>query len=204
MSCIRLVAFVVACVSIGVTSTFAQSDPAPSALARASGVSLDSASMSPAARPVARDDASIIRADGGRAVIALKGGGILALDHHARVRILDNTNDNFSRIEILEGSAIVVTRNNGPSIACGNNARLSSEGVFRFDVEESGPAGAVACSLRVSDGAAAIPLASMLVALRAGQSMKLDPRCGDMTPVQRISADASDDFDRWSKQQASQ
>jgi hypothetical protein len=49
------------------------------------------------------------------------------------------------------------------------------------------------------DGAAAVPLASVIAALRSGQSMTLDPSCGDMIPVLNFSPDGLDDFDRWSR-----
>jgi hypothetical protein len=165
-------------------------------------VLLGAASIRPAASAVAPRDVSIVRADNDRTVIALKGDGILALERHARVRLLDSSSYNFDRIEILEGSVVVVTKTSGPAVTCGDDARLSADGIFRFDVRESGPTGAAACALHVADGAAAVPLASTIAALRGGQWMTLDPRCGDMIPVERFSADATDELDRWSRDQA--
>jgi ferric-dicitrate binding protein FerR (iron transport regulator) len=178
MSPIRVVFLTAACVALGAASAFAQTSPV---------------------RAPVRDD---VRADDGRRVIPLKGGGILALDRHARVRMLDSASYNFDRIEILEGSVVVVTKTSGPAVTCGGDARLSADGIFRFDVRDSGPTGAVSCALHVADGAAAVPLVSLITALRGGQWMTLDPRCGDLIPVGRFSVDATDELDRWSRAQA--
>jgi hypothetical protein len=76
---------------------------------------------------------------------------------------------------------------------------LSSNGVFRFDVIPGVGGEPATCRFRVFDGAAAVPLVSVTSALRSGQEMKLDPRCGDMIPTDRFAIDQVDEFDRWSR-----
>ena len=152
------------------------------------------------AAPVDLDEAALVRTASGRAVVALKRGGSLTLDSHSRVRIVANGNYNFNRIEILDGSAIVDSGASAPLVTCRSEVRLSSDGTFRFDVPN---ASGTQCRFRVFDGAAAVPLATVTNALRSGQSMTLDPTCGDMIPTVPFSTGQLDDFDRWTRRHVS-
>jgi hypothetical protein len=148
-------------------------------------------------------DSATIRTARGRAVVLLKHGGILALNDHTLVRVYANGVYNFNRIEVLEGTAVVISGTSAPLVACRSDARLSSGGVFRFDVQPAARNGVAAtCRFRVYDGAAAVPLVSVISALRSGQTMSLDPTCGDMIPTMTFVPEQLDDFDRWSREQA--
>lgn len=59
------------------------------------------------------------------------------------------------------------------------------------------------CRIRVYDGAAAVPLPSVIAVLRSGQALSLDPTCGDMIPTTTFALEQRDDFDRWSRQHTS-
>jgi ferric-dicitrate binding protein FerR (iron transport regulator) len=144
-------------------------------------------------------ESAVVRTAAGRAVVALKGGGRLALDEHSSVRVLANRGYNFNRIEVLHGSALVFSETSAPLVSCASDARLSSSGIFRFDVHTVRGDSPATCRFRVYDGAAAVPLTSVISALRSWQSMMLDPSCGDMIPVLSFSPDQLDDFDRWSR-----
>lgn len=149
------------------------------------------------------DDATTVRTGNGRAVIALKRGGILALDGSSSVRIHANSVYNFNRIDVVSGSAVIISETSGPKVSCRSDVRLSTGGVFRFDVQPGRENLPETCRFRVIDGAAAVPLVSVIVALRSGQTMTLDPTCGDMIPVSTFDPVRTDDFDRWSRRQTS-
>jgi len=140
-----------------------------------------------------------IRTTSGRAAIALKRGGRLFLDVNSSVRVLANGVYNFNRIEVLAGSAIVTSETSAPVVECESEIRLSSGGVFRFDAQPVTPAGERPCRFRVFDGAAAVPLVSVTNALRAGQMMICNRRCGDMIPTMEFARDQFDEFDRWAR-----
>lgn len=199
MSSIRLVCFLAICSAIGAGTTAAQT-LRQAALVHAEGAVYldDELVVSPAGAIVLRDSATV-RTVGGRAIVALKHGGVLALDEHTVVRILANGAYNFNRVEILEGAAVVGSNTSSPLVSCLSDAQLSSEGIFRFDVERAGREGTAVCRLRVYDGAAAVPLPSVIAVLRSGQAMSLDPACGDMIPTMTFAPELMDDFDRWSR-----
>ena len=56
------------------------------------------------------------------------------------------------------------------------------------------------CRFRVFEGAAAVPLVSVTNALRAGQTMMCNRRCGDMVQTNEFSRGQLDEFDRWARQ----
>ena len=90
-----------------------------------------------------------------------------------------------------------------PVVTCGTEARLSSDGTFRFDVLPAERIdGSQRCRVRVYDGGASTPGASVSYVLRGGQEMVMNTRAGDMIPVGRFPADALDDLDRWAREQA--
>lgn len=156
MSPVHFVHLLVIDAALGVPTTSAQTQPAAAALTHVEGaVYLDDQSVGSLPRDVVLRDAATVRTTDGRAVLALKRGGVLALAEHT------------------------------------------------FDVEPTLADGGVAWRFRVYDGAAAVPLISVTSALRSGQAMKLDPRCGDMIPTETFAPEQLDDFDRWSRQYSS-
>lgn len=144
-------------------------------------------------------DAAVLRTAEGRAAVALKRGGWLLLDAGASVNILANGAYNFNRIEVLTGSAIVVSTTGSPLVQCENEMRLSDDGMFRFDMGRVDAAGERYCRFRVFEGAAAVPLVTVTSALRAGQSMMCNRRCGDMLAPRTFSREELDDFDQWAR-----
>jgi len=178
--------------------------PAPTAtLAHVEGiVYLDQQLIAATSSAVTLADSATIRTGTGRAVVALKRGGMLALNGQSAVRVLSNGSYNFNRIELLQGSAVVITGTTAPVVSCRSNTHLSSGGTFRFDMQPAEPNGTTTCRFRVYDGAAAVPLATLTAALRSGQAMKLDPACGDMIPTTTFSPGELEEFDRWSRQMA--
>ena len=146
-------------------------------------------------------DASVLRTATGRAIVRLSRGAVVAVDNNTQIRIHRNHPYNSNRIEILEGTAIVMSGSQAPLVSCQDEARLSTGGIFRFDVQRPYANGR-ACRLRVFEGAAAVQLVTVITALRDGESMDLDPRCGDMIGTSRFTRETLDDFDEWSRQRA--
>lgn len=160
-------------------------------------------------RPVAEGtgstlpDGAQIRTDAGRSMVSLKHGGVLILADHSSARVFANAGYNFNRIELLAGSAVVVSAQSTQLITCGTDVRLSSAGVFRFDVQAPEPIdGSARCGLRVYEGAGTTQGASLSYILRSGERMTLNRRAGDMIPVSAFATSELDGFDRWSRQQA--
>ena len=154
--------------------------------------------------PSVLPDSVPLRTNQGRAAVALKRGGFLFLDVRTSVRVLGNGVYNFNRIEVLEGSAIVASDTSAPRVECEQDIRLSDAGMFRFDVQRANATRERSCRFRVFEGAAAVPLVSVTSALRAGQTMMCNRRCGDMIPVTEFSRDQLDDYDRWARRMQGQ
>ena len=203
MSSMRFVPIVVICAAVGVAPSSAQTEHAVATLTHAEGaVFLDDQLVVASSGRIIVGDSAFIRTAGGRAVVALKRGGVMALNEHTLVRVLANAGYNFNRIEVVEGTALVISGTSTPLVTCRSDAQLSSAGVFRFDVEPTRTGDLAKCRFRVYEGAAAVPLVTVIPALRSGQAMTLDPTCGDMIPTTPFAPDQMDDFDRWSRQQA--
>jgi hypothetical protein len=185
------------------TSTRAWAQQAPgagAALVHAEGeVYLNDRAFESNSPPSVLPGSVVLRTGQGRAAIALKRRGLLFLDAGTSVRVLDNGAYNFNRIEVLTGSAIVASETSAPLVDCENDIRLSDAGVFRFDVQRVNSTGERSCRFRVFEGAAAVPLVSVTNALRAGQVMMCNRRCGDMIPTMEFSREQLDDFDRWAR-----
>jgi hypothetical protein len=161
-------------------------------------VYLNDQAVEPNRSRVVLPDSAVLSTRQGRAAIALKRGGVLFLDAGSSVRILGNGVYNFNRIEVLTGSAIVVSQTSSPLVECENETRLSDAGIFRFDVQRLN-ATERQCRFRVFEGAAAVPLVSVTNALRAGQTMNCNRRCGDMIPTMEFSREQLDEFDQWAR-----
>lgn len=197
------------CISVVVTlagvlvPTLALAQQAPkadAALVHAEGdVYLNDQAVESNSAPSALPDGVVLRTSQGRAAVALKRGGLLFLDAGTSVRVLDNGVYNFNRIEVLTGAAIVVSGTSAPLVDCESDIRLSDAGMFRFDVEQVNSTGERSCQFRVFEGAAAVPLVSVTNALRAGQTMICNRRCGDMIPTMDFSREQLDAFDRWTR-----
>ena len=203
MSSIRLVAVLAVCAAVGSGRISAEAQPQAARLAHIEGaVYLDDRLVSaPLKAPAFRDSATIRTVDG-RAVVALKRGGALVLNEHTQVRVLANGVYNFNRVEVIEGTAVLISGASAPAVSCRNDVKLSLAGAFRFDVQASPPDGRATCRFRVYDGAAAVTLASLVLALRSGEAIVLDPTCGDMSPTTTFATNQLDAFDRWSREQA--
>lgn len=151
------------------------------------------------AAPSGLPDTAVVRTTQGRAAIALKRGGWLLLDEGASVRVLGNGVYNFNRLEVIAGSAIVASGTSAPLVECENQIRLSDAGVFRFDAKPVDTRGERPCQIRVYEGAAAVTLVTVTNALRSGQTMTCNHRCGDMVPTNEFSTVQIDEFDRWAR-----
>ena len=180
------------------------SGPAVATLVKTEGVvHLNDQPVAAGASPIALGEVAKIRTDVGRAVVSLKRGGALLLADHSSVGVWANGPYNFNRIELIAGSAVVVSAQGAPLVACGTDVRLSTGGVFRFDVQTPEPVdSSQRCGFRVYEGAGTTPGASVSYILRAGERMVLNRRAGDMIPVLTFSPEDLDEFDRWSRQQA--
>ena len=199
-----LCASILALVGSTVSAQTTASGPAVATLVKTEGVVyLNDQPVAAGAPPIALGEVAKIRTDAGRAVVSLKRSGVLVLADRGSVSVWANAPYNFNRIELLAGSAVVVSTQSSPLVACGTDVRLSTAGVFRFDVQPPEPVdGSTRCGFRVYEGAGTTPGASATYVLRAGERMILNRRAGDMIPVLTFSPAELDEFDRWSRQQA--
>lgn len=154
-------------------------------------------------QPVTLLDGSVVRtAKASRVEIRLRGG-VLYVGENSSVRVLDNRPYNFNRLEVLSGSAVLMTDSDGSALAvCEDAVTLSDAGVFRFDLRAIPESlyGENDCRLRVYKGAASVQLATLPVVLTSGKTMHLNRRCGDMIPTQQFNIEDIDDLDRWSRE----
>ena len=186
-------------------SLSAQRATTTASLVRVEGmVTLNSQSVAAGGPAVALDDVAELQTKDGRLVIALKRGGTFVLGPNASTRVYANGIYNFNRIEMLAGSAVLLSATSSPIVVCGTEARLSSGGIFRFDVLEREPVdGSQQCRMRVDEGAATTPGVSVAYVLRDGQQMVMNRRAGDMIPVSPVPPGPLDELDRWAREQAS-
>lgn len=148
-------------------------------------------------------DGSVVRtAEAGRVEIRLRGG-VLYVGENSSVRVLDNRPYNFNRLEVLGGSAVLMTDSDGTASAvCEDAVKLSDAGIFRFDLRPipESQFGEDDCRFRVYKGAASVQLATLPVVLTSGKTMHLNRRCGDMIPTHQFDTEDADDLDRWSRE----
>ena len=165
-------------------------------------VYLDQQRVEPASTPIfILNPNSAVRTEDGRAEIRLAGGVSLFLGQNAAVKRVPSSPYNFSRFEMLSGSAVVTTGEIGPVATCSNEVTLSDFGLYRFDVLSlPEPTGEKLCGLRVYEGAAAVKLATVVSVLTPGKSIGLNIRCGDRTPLQKFDPAHTDALDHWSRQ----
>jgi hypothetical protein len=195
--CSSVVVLIIASVT---TTALAQSERTTAAVVLADGiVSLDDRPLDAVSLPSVWPENVLLRTERGRAAIALRGGSWLFLDAGASARVLDNRTYNFNRIEVLAGSAIVASGTGTPLVDCEREVRLSTAGIFRFDVRRVDAGGERPCRIRVYDGSAAVQLMTVTNALRAGEAMSCSRRCGDMIPTTEFPPDQLDELDRWAR-----
>jgi hypothetical protein len=140
---------------------------------------------------------SIVRTEKGRAEVRFDRGDIMFLGENSSVRVNHDSNTGSGGLEILTGSAVVVTGSLGPAARCQENVQLSDSGVFRFDVHRV--VGENFCKFRVYKGAAAAQMPSFVWVLTTRKMIDLNRSCGDHTPWDEFNARDIDDFDRWSQ-----
>jgi hypothetical protein len=136
---------------------------------------------------------SVVRTEKGRAEIHFDRGDMLFLDANSSVR------SGPAGLEILSGSAVVITGEIGPAIGCRGTVHLSDAGVFRFDVHRVVDEND--CRVRVYMGAAAAPMQSFTWVLTPGKMIDLGS-CGDHTPRNEFDIKDTDDLNRWSLERA--
>jgi hypothetical protein len=146
---------------------------------------------------------SVVRTEDGRAEILLAGGVSLFLGGNTAFKLLPNSPYDFSRFELLNGSAVVVTGEWGQSLVkCENEVTLSELGIYRFDVipvPELSTREKV-CGFKVYEGAAAVQLPGFISVPTRGKFMSLSLGCGDRIPLQKFSIEETDSLDDWSRQ----
>ena len=107
---------------LGIGTTRAQVQSQDAVLVRVEGtVSLNGQPIAPSDAAILGDPA-VIQTSEGRAVIALKRGGLLAVDGHTRARVRPNGIDNSNAIEIVEGTSVVLS---GTSASAGDLSQRS-------------------------------------------------------------------------------
>ena len=203
---IRPVSVLASLTILGATfSSLSAQQSTPSArLVRVEGrVTLNGQPVAAGAPAATLSDVADLQTTEGRAVIALKRGGTFVIGANTTARLHANGIYNFNRIELLAGSAVLLSASSSPVVVCGTEARLSSAGVFRFDVLSAERVdGSQRCRIRVTEGGASTPGVSVSYVLRDGQEMVMNTRAGDMIPVNPIPAGALDALDRWAREQA--
>ncbi|HKE27025.1 MAG TPA: hypothetical protein VKB88_31945 [Bryobacteraceae bacterium] len=145
-------------------------------------------------------DSFLLRTEKGRVEVRLREGTV-ALGANSSLRVIANRPYNFDKFELLKGSAVIQTGEHGGELQCEDLVTLSDGGVFRLDLwafPVSLAPGEHSCRLRVFEGAAAVKLTSFTIALKAGESMGMNAKCGDHTPWDKFDLAKRDDFDRWS------
>ena len=204
MTRLRISVFAGLALASGAALGLAQSGPPVARLVKIEGaVYLNDQLVAERALPVSLGEVGRLRTDAGRAMVSLKRSGALVLADHASVRVWANDVYNFNRIELTAGSAVVISAESSALVACGTDVRLSSAGVFRFDVEAPERVdGSPRCGFRVYEGAGTTSGPSVTYILRAGERMTLNRRAGDMIPVMSFPPAELDEFDRWSRQMA--
>jgi hypothetical protein len=154
----------------------------------------------PVAASVTLGESSVVHTQEGRVEVRLRNG-LLFLGKNSSIRIVDDHGDNFHRLAMIGGSAIVTTAASG-SVVCEDSMTLSDAGVFRFDLQPipKSPYGEKDCRTRVYKGVSTVQLPSFKVAVKSGKMMGLNRRCGDMIPTQEFNLEDIDDLNRWSQQ----
>ena len=167
-------------------------------------VYLDQERVEPSSAPIfILNPNSAVRTEDGRAEIRLAGGVYLFLGQNAAAKRVPSSPYNFSRFEMLSGSAVVSTGEMSSVATCSNEVTLSDSGLYRFDVIllPELPTNEKLCGLRVYEGAAAVKLETVVSVVTAGKSTGLNLRCGDRTTLpQKFDPEHTDALYDWSRQ----
>jgi len=136
---------------------------------------------------------SVIRTEKGRAEVHFGRGDAIFLGANSSIAA------SLAGLEILTGSAMVITGDIGAAVSCRGLVHLSDAGVFRFDrhivIDEN------FCKVRVYKGAAAAPMLSYTWVLTPGKTVDLGS-CGDFTPRNEFNIEDADGLTRWSRERA--
>ena len=176
-------------------------------------VFLDGKRLESSATHVPMKENSLVRTEAGRIKILLAPGVALRLAENGSFRIVTNR-PNDTRIELLSGSAIVLTDDNAVytnpfnrllagkvTVICENAVTLSNFGAYRFDSQLMPTQREHRyCRFRVYKGNATVQLSTVSAVVMSGETMTLNRACGDHIPVSQFDIGDSDEFDRWSRQ----
>jgi len=173
-------------------------------IARVEGkVYLDQQLVEPSSTPVwILNPNSVVRTEEGRAEILLAGRVSLFLGENSAVKRVPSGSYNFSKFELLSGSTVVTTGEMGSVAKCEYQVTISDFGRYRFDVPRL-PIdlhGERFCSLKVFEGAAAVPLTSVISLLRPGKLINLNLGAGDRTPQLKFDIEKTDSLDDWASE----
>ena len=159
--------------------------------------------LEPSATPFRIMANSVVRTEDGQVEIFLYESVLVFLGKHTSLRIANNSPYNSPRLELLTGSTIVATGDMGSLVTCENTVTLSHSGLYRFDVHHlpavEPPSGVKLCGLRVTKGAAAVQLMTVVSVLTRGDFMSLSLGCGDLIPIQKFNVEETDNLDDWSR-----
>jgi hypothetical protein len=159
-------------------------------------VYVDAQRLEPSVPGVPMKEGSVVRAEKGRVQILFGRGDKLFLGENSSVRVATS-----APLEILSGSAVVITGEIGPQVTCHGALHLSDAGVFRFDVHSV--VSENFCKVRVFKGAASAPMPSFVWILTPGRMVDLG-NCGDHTPRDEFNIEEIDNLDRWSRERDTQ
>jgi ferric-dicitrate binding protein FerR (iron transport regulator) len=132
---------------------------------------------------------SLMRTEGGRVEVLLAPGVTLRLGEGSTLRVLTNQ-PNDTRIEVLGGSALVLTDQNAKvTVVCEDIVALSTAGAYRFDNRRYEKINENFCLFKVYRGTAEVQLSSVRASLGPGRMMDLNRECADHIPVNKFDVD---------------
>jgi hypothetical protein len=144
---------------------------------------------------------SVVRTGKGRAGVLFGHGDTVFLAENSSARV-NPESAWLAQVEILTGSAVIITDGLGPAVTCVQHVNLSDAGTYRFDAHRNVDVDKDWCRLKVYKGAASVQEPSFVWVLTAGKVINLNRTCGDHTQRNEFNAADIDDFDRWSRQHA--
>ena len=186
--------------ALGAVETYAQSTPLRVAITYVEGSTYIDGNPAPRPGSVVPENA-VVRTGKGRAQILFGRGDTMFLGEDSSVRVNHNSDTDSVELEILSGSAVVITGGLGPAVACVQETQLSDAGIFRFDVHRA--VGETFCHLKVFRGAAATKMPSFIWVLTTGKAIDLNRSCGDHTPRDEFNVAEIDGLDCWSRERGS-
>jgi len=146
-------------------------------------------------------EGSVVRTGKGRAEVIFGRGGTMFVAENSSGGVKHDS-VGFPELEILGGSAVIITGGTETAVTCVQRVYLSDAGIYRFDAHRNVNVGADWCRLKVYRGAASVQEPSFVWVLTSGKGINLNRTCGDHTPRDEFDTADIDDFDRWSRQHA--